>query len=159
MFDASVASINKSWHCQVNIALVGWVGRAQCLGVHSVRAGRSRSLMRMCTTTTISVALASPSSEGVHPRFKSPVAKPGSNLALSGRKRAHLTGLFSPGRIVRCKRDSARFATGAHHAGPPPLARSSLPRRPVTLTSTPLKAVVVAAPPFFLPLVFLPSLQ
>jgi hypothetical protein len=88
-----------------------------------------------------------------------PLPEPVTDLVLSRRKRTRSTGLFSPGRIVRCKRDGARSATRAHHAGPLPLACSSLPRQPVTLTSTSLEAVVVAAPPFILPLLFLPSLQ
>ncbi len=44
------------------------------------------------------------------------------------------------------------------YAGPSTLARSSFPRQPVALTSTLLNAVVVAtAPPFILPLLFLPT--
>jgi hypothetical protein len=88
-----------------------------------------------------------------------PSPEPATNCVLLGRKHASLTGLFLPGRIVQCKGNGVRFATRAHHAGPPPLACSPLPRQPVTLTLTSLKAVVVAAPPFILPLLFLPSLQ
>ena len=69
-----------------------------------------------------------------------------------------LTGLFLLGCIVRCKRDGGRFATGAHHAGPLSVARSSLLRWPVTLTSTLLKAVVVMASPVIHPLLLLLSL-
>ncbi len=79
-----MASIKESWHCQVVIALVGRVGRAQCLGVHSVRAGRSRSRTWMRTTTMILVALASPSSEGDRPRFKSPIARTGNQSCSVG---------------------------------------------------------------------------
>jgi hypothetical protein len=82
--------------------------------------------------------------------------EPATDLIPSWRKHARLTGLFSPGCIIRCKREGARSAAGAHHAGPSPLARSSLPRRPVTSTTTSFEAVVVAAPPFILPLLFLP---
>jgi hypothetical protein len=76
-------------------------------------------------------------------------------------RRRRPTGIvrdFSPGCIVRCRREGPRSAARANHAGPSPLARSSLPRRPVTstLTSTSLEAVVVAAPPFIRPLLFLP---
>ncbi len=125
--------------------MVGRVGRAQRLGVHSVRAGRSRSRTQMRRTTTISVVLASPSPDGDRLRFKSPVA---GTCDRSRGKCARLRGLFSPGRIVRCKRDGARSASGAYHAGPLPLARSSLPQQPVTSTLTSLEAVVVVAPPF-----------
>jgi hypothetical protein len=53
--------------------------------------------------------------------------EPATDLVLSGRKRARLTGLFLPGCIVRCKHDGTHSATGAHHAGPSPLARYGLP--------------------------------
>jgi hypothetical protein len=131
--------------------LVGRVGCAQCLGVHSVRAGRSRLRTRMRTTMTILVALASPSSEGDCLRFTSPIAGT-SNQSHSVREEAHhLMGLFLPGRIVRCKHNSARFATGAHHVGPPLLARSSFQQQPITLMSTLLKRSLSRRLPSFFP--------
>jgi hypothetical protein len=69
------------------------------------------------------------------------------NLVLLGRKCVHLMGLFLPGHIIRCKHNGTRSATGTHHAGPSPLACLSLLHQPITLKSTSLEAVIVAAPP------------
>jgi hypothetical protein len=80
------------------------------------------------------------------------------NLVPSWRKCTHSMGLFLPGCIVQCRCDCARSAAGAHFAGPLPLSRSSLLWRPATPMSMLLEAVIVAAPPFILPLGFLPPI-
>jgi hypothetical protein len=102
-----MASINKSWHCQVVVALVGRVRRAQCLGVHSVRAGQSRSQTRMRTMMTILVVLISPLSEGDCPQFKFPITGT-SNRSCSVGEEAHafdgalLAGAHRPMQARRC---------------------------------------------------------
>jgi hypothetical protein len=85
---------------------------------------RSRSRMRPMTTIGRLCLVSSPFADVDRwaikspPRiFTNPSLGPSTNLVQSGRKRAHLTGLFTP-----------------VHAGPSPLARSSFPRRHVAST-------------------------
>ncbi len=122
---------------------MGQVGRAQSLGVHSVHVGPSRLQMRMRTTMMISIVLVLPLPGRDCPRFDSSVAGTGDRSCSAGEEARAFDGAFSTGHIVQYKRDGVRSATGTHHAGPSPLARSSLPWRPVTLKSTSLEAVVV----------------
>ena len=100
--------IKESWHRQVVIALVGRVGRVQCLGVHSVRAGQSRSRTRMRTTTMILVALASPSSEGDRPQFKSPIARTGNRSCSVGEEARAFDGALLAG--AHCPMQARRRA-------------------------------------------------
>ncbi len=68
-FDASVASIDKSWHRQVVFALAGRVVCAQRL------SGRSRLRTLMRTTTSILVVLVLPLPDGDRPWFEFPVTR------------------------------------------------------------------------------------
>jgi hypothetical protein len=56
-----ISNVPYGWHPQVVVESVEQVGRAQHLGVYSIRVGQSRLRTRIRTTTMILIDLALPS--------------------------------------------------------------------------------------------------
>jgi hypothetical protein len=93
------------------------VGRAQRLGVHSVRLGRSRLRTRMRTTTMISIVLA----YGDRPLFNSPVARTGDRSCSAGEEARAFDGALLTGahRPMQARRRALRHRDALCGTVPP----------------------------------------